>query len=131
MQKLISYLKVGYIKMAINLLSKEDVKRKVDTGEDIIFIDARSEEVYTEDSDQIEGAIHLPEVLEHEVYTELPKNREYIIYTSKENEELSKRMAEFLNEKGFTAYALKGGFEEWRDSALPIEPINASGTPLE
>lgn len=117
--------------MAVDILSKEEAKRKIDTGEDVIFIDARPEEIYTEDSDQIEGAIHLPEMLEHEVYTGLPKNREYIIYTNKDNEDLSKRMATFLKEKGFTAYALKGGFEEWRDSALPIEPINAPGTPLE
>jgi len=117
--------------MAINILSKEEAKRKVDTGEDIIFIDARPEEIYTEDSDQIEGAIHLPEMMEHEVYTGLPKDKEYIIYASKGNETLSKHMADFLKEKGFTAYALQGGFEEWRDSKLPIEPINAPGTPLE
>ncbi|MDD3012308.1 MAG: rhodanese-like domain-containing protein [Candidatus Gastranaerophilales bacterium] len=117
--------------MAINILSKEEVKRKVDTGEDVIIIDARPEEIYTEDSDQIEGAIHLPEAFEHEVYMGLPKNKEYIIYASKGNEDLSRHMADFLREKGFTAYALKGGYEEWRDSALPIEPINASGTPME
>jgi len=117
--------------MAIDILSKEEAKRKIDTGEDIIFIDARPEEVYTEDSDQIEGAIHLPEMLEQEVYMGLPKDKEYIIYASKGNEDLSKYMADFLRKKGFTAYALKGGFEEWRDSAMPIEPINAPGTPME
>lgn len=117
--------------MSINVLSKEEAKYKLDTGEDIIFIDARPEEIYTEDSDQIEGAIHIPEMLEYEIYTHLPKDQEYIIYTSKGDEEIGTRMVTFLREKGFAAYVLKGGFEDWRDSALPIEPINAPGTPLQ
>lgn len=117
--------------MSSHILSKEDAKYKLDTGEDIIFIDARPEEIYTEDSDQIEGAIHIPEMLEYEIYTHLPKDQEYIIYTNKDDQETGLKMVNFLKEKGFTAYLLKGGFEDWRDSALPIEPINAPGTPLQ
>lgn len=116
--------------MPEDLISKEEAIQKITSGEDVYIIDARSEDVYTEDSDQILGAIHLPETVTHEVYDRLPKDREYLIYTTKGKEEESKRVADFFRDKGFTAYAINGGFEEWRDSALPIEPINASGTPL-
>jgi rhodanese-related sulfurtransferase len=120
----------GEINMTAGLISKDEAIQKIRSGEDVYIIDARSEDAYTEDSNQIIGAIHLPETIAHEVYMRLPKDREYLIYTGKENEEESKRMADFFREKGFIAYAIKGGFQEWRDSALPIEPINASGTPL-
>ena len=120
----------GVMVMAVDIISKEEAMRKLN-NENMIIVDARPEDVYTEDSDQIEGAIHLPEVMTHEVYTDLPKNREYLIYASKEDQDLSKRIADFLRDKGFSAYALQGGFEEWRDSAMPIEPINAKGTPME
>jgi len=116
--------------MPQHVISKEEAMNKLKSGEDVYIIDTRSEESYTEDSDQIEGAFHLPEVTAHEVYMQLPKNREYLIYNNKGREEESKRVADFLSEKGFTAYAIDGGYEEWRDSAMPIEPINARGTPL-
>ena len=116
--------------MPADLISKDEAFRKINTGEDVYVIDSRSEDVYTEDSDQIQGAIHLPEIVTHEVYTSLPKDREYLVYTTKGQEEDSIRVANFLKDKGFTAYAIDGGFEEWRDSALPIEPINARGTPF-
>ncbi|OGI17348.1 MAG: hypothetical protein A2287_10975 [Candidatus Melainabacteria bacterium RIFOXYA12_FULL_32_12] len=116
--------------MPEDLISKEEAVRKITSGDDVYIIDARSEEIYTEDSDQIMGAIHLPETIAHEVYMRLPKDKEYLIYTSKGKENESKRIADFFRKQGFTAYAINGGYEEWRDSALPIEPINASGTPL-
>jgi rhodanese-related sulfurtransferase len=117
--------------MPADLISKFEAMRKIDSGEDVYIIDARPEDVYTEDSDQIEGAIHLTEGITKEVYTQLPKDREYLVYTVKGKEEDSRRLADFLRNKGFTAYAIDGGYEEWRDSTLPIEPINAKGTPQE
>ena len=117
--------------MPKDLISKEEAIRKITSGEDIYIIDARPEDIYTEDSDQIMGAIHLTEPVAHEVYMQLPKDREYLIYTTKGKEDESKRIADFFRKQGFTAYAINGGYEEWRDSALPIEPINASGTPID
>lgn len=112
-------------------ISKEEAKRKYDTRSGILVIDARPEEVYTGGSDQIEGAIHITENLARELFTQLPKDREYLVYTTKGEEDVSKRFADFLREKGITAYAIEGGYEEWRDSGYPIEPIKAKGTPLQ
>ncbi len=116
--------------MATDIISNKDAIDKINRGEDVLIIDARPEEIYTGGSDQIQGAIHLPESMLHEMYTSLPKNREFMIYATKGNEELSKKLADFLRDKGYTAYAIDGGYEDWRDSDLPIEPINAPGTPL-
>ena len=116
--------------MATDVITGKDTMYKISSGESVQIIDSRSEDVYTEDSDQIQGAVHLPEIMVHETYMELPKDKEYVIYATKGDLELSKRIADFMKEKGFTAYALEGGYEEWRDSDLPIEPINAPGTPL-
>jgi rhodanese-related sulfurtransferase len=116
--------------MASYLISKEQVRKKIDSGEDIYLIDARPEEIYTGGNDQIQGAKHLNEQVVHELYINMPKNKEYIIYSSKGDEEISKKFAEFMREKGFEAFAIEGGYEEWRDSGLPIEPIRAKGTPF-
>jgi len=116
--------------MAKNIITNKEAERKIETGENVLVIDARPEDVYTEDSDQVQGAIHLTQTTAQEMFQDLPKNREYLIYTTKGEEDVSKKFANFLKDKGFTAYAIKGGFEDWRDSGLPIEPINASGTPL-
>ena len=34
-------------------------------------------------------------------------------------------MASFLREKGFQAWALKGGFQGWRDAGYPVESKRA------
>lgn len=117
-------------KMTSNIISKEEAKRKIDTGEDILIIDARSEDIYTGGSDQIQRAMHLTETEAKEIFTDLPKNKEYLIYKTKGEEDLSIKFANFMKEKGLTAYAINGGYEDWRDSGFPIEPINAKGTPL-
>jgi len=116
--------------MATDIITKEEAKRKLDSGEDVIIVDAREEDVYTGGSDQIEGAIHLTSNTAHEVFAGLPKDKEYLVYATKGEENLSKKFAAFMKQKGLTAYAIKGGYEDWRDSGLPIEPIKAKGTPL-
>lgn len=116
--------------MPTDVLTKEQVKDKIDRGEDIYIIDARDEDVYTGGNNQIQGAIHLTENIAREVYDQLPKEREYMVYSTHGEDEISLKLANFLREKGYTAYVIKGGYEEWRDSGLPIEPINAKGTPL-
>jgi len=116
--------------MTTALITNKEAKKKIDQGEDILLIDARPEEVYTGGSDQILGAIHLTEETAREMYTDMPKDKEYLIYSTKGEDEISLKFAEFLREKGFDAYAIEGGYENWRDSGLPIEPIKAKGTPF-
>ena len=116
--------------MVKDLITNKDAERKIETGENVMIIDARTEDIYTEDSDQVQGAIHLTQTAAQETYQYLPKDKEYLIYTTKGEEDTSKKFADFLRDKGYTAYAIQGGVEDWRDSGLPIEPINARGTPL-
>jgi rhodanese-related sulfurtransferase len=35
-------------------------------------------------------------------------------------------VALLLGERGFTAFALVGGFDAWRDAGYPLEPLPAS-----
>lgn len=112
------------------LLKPLDAYEKVKEDANSYIIDARSQEVYTGGNNQISGAYHLSEQMAKEVYLDLPKNKEYFIYTTQGEEDLSERFAQFLREKGFEAYAIEGGYETWRDNGLPIEPIRAKGTPF-
>jgi len=111
-------------------ISNKEAQSRLNHGKRAYILDARPEDVYTGGSDQIEGAIHLPEVMLHEVYMQLPKDKEYLIYTTKGEEEISEKMAKFLVDKGYFACSINGGYEDWRDSGLPIEPIKAKGTPI-
>lgn len=114
-----------------NLISKDDALEKIDLGQkEVILIDARPQDIYTEVSDQIEGAKHLSEEHLKKLYSSISKDKEYLVYMSEGEDDLAEKFADFMRSKGFDAYAIEGGFEQWRDAGFPIEPINAKGTPF-
>ncbi len=62
-------------------ISLEQLKEKLDAGADIVIVDVRSKEDF--DEGHISGAVSIPWQQEIEArYTELPRDKEVIIYCS-------------------------------------------------
>ena len=61
-------------------VSVDDVKRRVERGDDIVFIDARSVASWSSATEQIPGAIRVPpdDVAAH--VDSVPKNRTLVTY---------------------------------------------------
>jgi rhodanese-related sulfurtransferase len=91
---------------------------------DAVFIDARDPEDY--EYGRIRGALNLPyDYLEDywdEVVPELPKDKQYVIYCSGTECELSLFLARDMVYDGFEkVFIFYGGWREWERAKLPTE----------
>jgi membrane protein DedA with SNARE-associated domain/rhodanese-related sulfurtransferase len=104
-------------------ISVDELRQKLDAGEDLVILDLRSSAALQEDPLVIRGAIHLTmDDLEKHQY-ELPRDRDIIVYCSCPNEVSSARVALRLQRKGFTRVRpLLGGIDAWRGQSHPMEP---------
>lgn len=94
------------------------VKKKLDAGDDFLFIDCREQTEY--DSVRIEGATLLPmsELQDRVGELEPHKSREIIIHCHHGGRSL--RVAMWLRQQGYeTAASMAGGIDGW---AVEIEP---------
>jgi hypothetical protein len=91
-RKIFLLIAIGWILLAIPhvlfaaddlpKISIQELKSKMDDGEDILIIDVRSGEDYATSKVRIKGAIRIPIVVLEERQKELPKDREIITYCS-------------------------------------------------
>jgi rhodanese-related sulfurtransferase len=54
-------------------------------------------------------------------FEELPGELDIIAYCTRPDEATSARVALFLREHGYRAWALAGGYRAWRESGYPID----------
>lgn len=104
-------------------ITVEELRRKLDDGENPVILDLRSAEELQQDPSVIAGAIHthLDEIEKGQ--HEFPHDRDIVIYCSCPNEESSARVALLLQRKGFTRVRpLLGGIDAWRKSNYPLAP---------
>ncbi len=102
-------------------IRREDLKKKMDRGDSLTLVDARSAESYLEE--HIKGAISLPlsEVDEKAEQT-LSKTDEIIVYcssfscTASANEVSKLRKMGFKNVKRYA-----GGIRDWKEAGYPTE----------
>src|SRR4051812_41109992 len=104
-------------------ISVDELRQKLDAGEDLVILDLRSSAALQEDPLVIRGAIHLNmDDLEKGQY-ELPRDRDIVVYCSCPNEVSSARVALRLQRKGFTRVRpLLGGIDAWRQQNHPLQP---------
>jgi rhodanese-related sulfurtransferase len=111
-----------YQSVPVPRVSKEDLKKGLDSGTPPVVIDARLKYPYEHSTVRIPGAIRFtgdgpPPALS--------RDREIVVYDSDPNELASSRVAAELIRQGFRAAALKGGITDWLAGSLPIETKNA------
>jgi predicted sulfurtransferase len=61
-------------------ITVQELKAKIDKGEDVVIIDVRTGEDYERSRIKIKGAVRIPIVQMEERYKELPKNKQIIAY---------------------------------------------------
>jgi rhodanese-related sulfurtransferase len=61
-------------------ITVQELKAKVDKGEDLVIIDVRTGEDYQGSRIKIKGAVRIPIVQLEERYKELPKDKQIILY---------------------------------------------------
>ena len=88
-----------------------------------VFVDVRTESTY--EVGHIKGALSIPGSQLAMRITELPPKKTIITYCACHAEETAGLAVAILKAHGLkNAFALKGGWNEWRDANLPIEGIS-------
>jgi rhodanese-related sulfurtransferase len=100
----------------------DDLYQKVETGENVVILDLRSNAEVERDPSLIRGARH---VTMDELKTrqhDIPRDQDVILYCSCPNEVSSARMALLLQRNGFTRVRpLLGGLDAWRERKYPTD----------
>lgn len=105
-------------------VSLAEVKEKLNTGDNMVLLDARTLEEYQ--AGHIKGAISLPLIEFTERYAQiegqLSKDSELVVYCNGSSCGLSTAVAEALLAKGYgRVRVFFGGWPEWLAAGYPIE----------
>lgn len=111
-------------KATIHTITKEELKGKMDQGQDFQLVNVLSPEYYH--LGFIKGSRKIPmEDLERREQ-ELDKSKEVIVYCASYDCNASHRAAEKLAQHGFNVSAYEGGIKEWKEARFPLEGHQSS-----
>lgn len=104
------------------LISPGDVKRRMDNGERVVFLDARSPDEWDAARKQIRGALRFrPSEVENHLRW-IPQGHPIVTYCECPEERCSTRAAEALMENGWhDVHPLAGGFPAAEHEGIPTE----------
>ena len=108
--------------MAVQRISKEDLKPRLDAGESPVFVDARLKYPYEHSTVKLPGSIRFAVGVPAPTFS---RDREVVVYDSDPNEVASSDVAAQLIRQGYKAVALKGGIADWLAANLPTETKEA------
>ncbi|MDY6774115.1 MAG: rhodanese-like domain-containing protein [Candidatus Nanohaloarchaea archaeon] len=96
-------------------LTREDLKEKMDRGEDFYLINVLSSEDFEEE--HIPGSINIPlEDIGEEAVERLERDDDIVVYCSSPSCEASPKAAEKLESLGFTDVKdYSGGLSDWKE----------------
>ena len=116
-------------RLRIARITPEELKQKLDGGEELTIVDLRPPLELETDSYWIPGAIRMSvEDLEHR-HHEIPRDREIVLYCACPNEVTSARMALLLCRRGIrNVRPLLGGIDAWRERNFPLEKYQPAQT---
>ena len=101
-------------------ITPDELRTRLDQG-DIVPVDVRlgswdRSDVKAKDAIRIEASALSDEL------DRIPEGADVVTYCTCPNENTSARAAALLNERGYHAAALAGGFEAYQDAGLATEP---------
>jgi ArsR family transcriptional regulator len=103
----------------LTILSKEELKEKIDRKEDFQLINVLETEFYHLGS--IKGSKRIPLVSLKKRLGELDKTKEVVVYCASYACQTSKIAAELLSHHGFRVIGYEGGIKEWKEAGFPVE----------
>lgn len=106
-------------------ISVEELRRQMDGGAAPVIVDVRSSTARTIELRRIPGAVHVPVHDAERRLSELPRDREIILYCTCPNEASAAKVARLLMNHGFERVRpLKGGLEAWIEAGYSVEAID-------
>lgn len=108
-------------KLKIARITPEELKEKIDAGEDILVVDLRHSLDYDANPETIPGALHVDAAELEEAADVIPRDREIVLFCACPNEVTAARLALLLRSKGITRIRpLSEGYEGWRSRGFPM-----------
>jgi membrane protein DedA with SNARE-associated domain/rhodanese-related sulfurtransferase len=108
-------------KLKIARITPEELKEKIDAGEDVLIVDLRHSLDFDANPETIPGALHVDAADLEEAFEVIPRDREIILFCGCPNEVTAARLALLLRSKGITRIRpLSGGYEGWRSRGYPL-----------
>ncbi len=108
-------------KLKIARISPEELKEKIDSGEDVLIVDLRHSIEFDANPQTIPGALHVDAAELEEAADVIPRDREIVLFCACPNEVTAARLALLLRSKGITRIRpLSGGYEGWRSRGFPM-----------
>ena len=118
-------------KLRIARITPEELKEKMDAGEDVLIVDLRHSLDFTANPQTIPGALHVDAAELEEAAEVIPRDREIVLFCACPNEVTAARVALLLRNKGLTRIRpLAEGYEGWRSRGFPMSVAkDASAAP--
>ncbi|HMD32821.1 MAG TPA: DedA family protein/thiosulfate sulfurtransferase GlpE [Candidatus Acidoferrales bacterium] len=114
--------------LRLDRITPEELRTKMDQGEQVVVVDLRHPMSIEADPELIPGAIWIdPETIGAHS-SELPRDRDIILYCACPTEATSARAALLLKNHGIQRVRpLVGGLDSWRELGYPIVTVEDSG----
>jgi len=107
--------------LKIARITPEELKEKIDAGEDVIIVDLRHALDFDAQPETIPGALHMDAAELEEAHEVIPRDREIVLFCACPNEVTAARLALLLRSKGITRIRpLAEGYEGWRSRGFPM-----------
>jgi membrane protein DedA with SNARE-associated domain/rhodanese-related sulfurtransferase len=107
--------------LRIARITPEELKSKIDAGEDLIILDLRHNLDFEAQPETIPGALHMDASELEEANEVIPRDREIVLFCACPNEVTAARLALLLRSKGITRIRpLAEGYEGWRSRGFPM-----------
>jgi len=109
-------------KLRIARITPEELKQRLDDGQDVIIVDLRHEIEFDAEPETISGAVRMDPADLEEAIEVIPRDREIILFCSCPNEATAAQMALRLRSQGITRIRpLAEGLEGWRRRGFPMQ----------
>jgi membrane protein DedA with SNARE-associated domain/rhodanese-related sulfurtransferase len=107
--------------LRIARITPEELKGKMDAGEDVIIVDLRHALEFDAQPETIPGALHMDAAELEEASEVIPRDREIVLFCACPNEVTAARLALLLRSHGITQIRpLAEGYEGWRKRGFPL-----------
>ncbi|MGA2807511.1 MAG: VTT domain-containing protein [Terracidiphilus sp.] len=108
-------------------LEPVELKRRLDAGESIYIVDLRHPLELLPDPFTLPGALHVsPEALAAR-HSEIPRDRDIVLYCTCPSEATAAKTAMTLHKLGIDRVRpLRGGFDEWKRLGFPLQAVPAT-----
>jgi len=111
-------------KLKIARITPEELKRRMDAGENVVVVDLRHALEFDAEPETISGAVRMDPADLEEAVEVIPRDREIVLFCSCPNEATAAQMALRLRSQGITRIRpLAEGIEGWRKRGFPMQPL--------